>query len=72
MIGVFDLTITQRAWQYLIHPELPICTISIDLKLSLALPSNIEVLRVGGKFKKCFLTILLLKFQRIAFVQTDG
>ena len=46
---VFDLTSTQQASHDFIHPELTNCSISIELKFSAALPSNIEIFIIGEK-----------------------
>ena len=41
-IVVFDLTSTQEASHNFVHPELTSWSISIELKISAALPTNIE------------------------------
>ena len=42
-IMVFHLTSTQQASHGFIYPELTKCSISIELKISAALPSKIEI-----------------------------
>ena len=54
-IIVFDLTSTQQASQDFIHPELTNCSISIELKFSAALPSNIEIFIIGEKASTTFI-----------------
>ena len=54
-IMVFDLTSTQQASHDFIHPELTNCSISIELKFSAALPSNIEILVIGEKATTIFI-----------------
>ena len=48
-IMVFDLTSTQQASHDFIHPELINCSISVELKFSVALPNNIEIFNIGEK-----------------------
>ena len=52
---VFDLTSTQQASHDFIYHELTICSISIELKFSAALPSNIEVFIIGEKASTIFI-----------------
>ena len=40
---VFDLTSTQEATHYFIHPELTISSISVELKFDTAFTNNLEV-----------------------------
>ena len=54
-IMVFDLTSTQQASHDFIHPELTNCSISIELKFSVALPSNIEIFIIGEKVSTVFI-----------------
>ena len=54
-IMVFDLTSTQQAPHDFIHPELTNCSISIELKFSTALPSNIEIFIIGEKASTIFI-----------------
>ena len=54
-IMVFDLTTTQQASHDFIHPELTNCSISIELKLSAALPSNIEIFIIDEKASTIFI-----------------
>ena len=54
-IMVFDLTSTQQASHDFIHPELTNCSISIELKSSVALPSNIEIFIIGEKASTIFI-----------------
>ena len=51
---VFDLTSTQQASHNFIHPELTNCYISIELKFSAALPTNIEIFIIGEKASTIF------------------
>ena len=53
-IMVFDLTSTQQASHDFIHPELTNCSISIELKFSAALPTNIEIFIIGEKASTIF------------------
>ena len=53
-IMVFDLTSTQQASHDFIHPELRNCSISIELKFSAALPTNIEIFIIGEKASTIF------------------
>ena len=53
-IMVFDLTSTQQASHDFIHPELTDCSISIELKYSAALPTNIEIFIFGEKTSTIF------------------
>ena len=53
-IMVFDLTSTQQASHDFIHLELTNCSISIELKLSAALPNNIEIFIIGEKASTIF------------------
>ena len=53
-IMVFDLTSTQQASHDFIHPELSNCSISIELKFSAALPTNIEIFIFGEKASTIF------------------
>ena len=52
---VFDLTSTQRASHDFIHPELTNCSISVELKFSVALPNNIEIFIIGEKASTTFI-----------------
>ena len=54
-IMVFDLTSTQLASHDFIHLELTNCSISIELKFSVALPSNIEIFIIGEKAGTIFI-----------------
>ena len=54
-IMVFDLTSTQQASHDIIHLELITCSISIELKFSVALPSNIEIFIIGEKASAIFI-----------------
>ena len=54
-IMVFDLTSTQQASHDFIHHELTNCSISIELKFSAALPSNIEIFIIGEKASTVFI-----------------
>ena len=54
-IMVFDLTSTQQASHDFIHPELTNCSISIELKFSVALPRNIEIFIFGTKASTIFI-----------------
>ena len=49
LIMVFDMTSTQEASHDFIHPELTNCSISIELNISTAWPSNIEIFVIGEK-----------------------
>ena len=53
-IMVFDLTRTQQASHDFIHPELTNCSISVELKFSVALPNNIEIFIIGEKASTIF------------------
>ena len=53
-IMVFDLTSTQQASHDFIHPELTNGAISIELKFSAALPSNIKNFMIGEKTSTVF------------------
>ena len=53
-IMVFDLTSTQQASHDFIHPELTNCSISVELKLSVALRNNIEIFIIGEKASTIF------------------
>ena len=52
---VFDLTSTQQASHDFILPEFTSCSISIELKFSAALPSNIEIFIIGEKASTIFI-----------------
>ena len=54
-IMVFGLTSTQQASHDFIHPKLTNCSISIELKFSAALPSNIEIFIIGEKASTIFI-----------------
>ena len=54
-IMVFDLTRTQQASHYFIHPELTNCSIAFELKFSAALPNNIEIFIIGEKASTIFI-----------------
>ena len=54
-IMVFDLTSTQQASHDFIHTELTNCSVSIELKFSAALPSNIEIFIIGEKASTVFI-----------------
>ena len=54
-IMLFDLTSTQQASHDFIQPELTNCSISIELKFSVALPSNIEIFIIGEKARTIFI-----------------
>ena len=54
-IMVFDLTSTQQALHDFIHPELTNCPISIELKFSVALPSNIGIFIIGENASTIFI-----------------
>ena len=54
-IMMFDLTSTQQASHDFIHPELTNCSISIELKFSVALTSNIEIFIIGEKASTIFI-----------------
>ena len=54
-IMVFDLTSTQQASHDFIHSEITNCSISIELKFSVALPSNIEIFIIGEKASTIFI-----------------
>ena len=49
-----DLTSTQQASRDFIHPEPTNCSISIELKFSVALPTNIEIFIIGEKARTIF------------------
>ena len=51
---VFDLTITQQAFHDFIHPEQKNCSISVELKFSVALPNNIEIFIIDEKASTIF------------------
>ena len=53
-IMVFDLTSAQQASHNCIHPELTNCSISIELKFSAAIPTNIEIFIIGEKASTIF------------------
>ena len=53
-ILVFDLTSTQQASHDFIHPELTNCSIAIELKFSVALPSN-KLFVIGEKASTIFI-----------------
>ena len=53
-IMVFDLTSTQQASHDFIHPELTNCSISIELKFSALLPTNIEIFIIEEKASTIF------------------
>ena len=53
-IMVFDLTSTQQASHDFIRPELTNCSISVELKFSVALPNNIEIFIIGEKASTIF------------------
>ena len=53
-VMVFDLTSTQQASHDFIHPELTNCSISVELKYSVALPNNIEIFIIGEKTSTIF------------------
>ena len=65
-VMVFDLTSIQQASHDFIHPELTNCSISIELKFSVALPSNIEIFIIGEKESTIFIESVR-KFQKIKF-----
>ena len=46
---IFDLTSTQQASHDFIHPDLTNSSITVELKLSAALPNNIEIFIIGEK-----------------------
>ena len=52
---MFDLTSNQQASHDFIHTELTSCPISIELKFSAALPSNIEIFIIGEKASTIFI-----------------
>ena len=52
---VSDLTSTQQASNDFIHPELTNCSISIELRFSAALPSNIEIFIIGEEASTVFI-----------------
>ena len=54
-VMVFVLTSTQHASRDFIQPELTNCSISIELKFSAALPSNIEIFFIGEKASTIFI-----------------
>ena len=54
-IMVFDPASTQQASHNFIHPVLTNCSISIELKFSVALPSNIEIFNTGEKASTIFI-----------------
>ena len=54
-IMVFDLTSTQQASHNFIQTELINCSISIELKFSVALASNIEIFIIGEKASTIFI-----------------
>ena len=54
-IMVFDLNSTQQASHRFIHPEFTNCSISIELKFSVALPSIIEIFIIGEKASTFFI-----------------
>ena len=54
-IMVFHLTSTQQASHDFVHPELTNCSISIELKFSVALPTNIEIFIIGKKTSTIFI-----------------
>ena len=53
-VMVFDLTSTQQASHDFIHPELTNCSLSVELKFSVALPNNIEIFNFGEKASTIF------------------
>ena len=53
-IMVFDLTSTPQASHDFIYPELTNCSISVELKFSVALPNNIEIFIIGEKASTTF------------------
>ena len=53
-IMVFDLTSIEQASRDFIHPELTQCSISVELKLSVALPNNIEIFIIREKASTIF------------------
>ena len=65
-VMVFDLTSTQQASHDFIHPELTNCSISLELKFSVALPNKIEIFIIGEKLVQ-FLLIVQEEYQRITF-----
>ena len=65
-IMVFDLSSTQQASHDFIHPELTNSSLSIELKFSAALPTNIEIFIIGEKLVQ-FLLILRDECQKIIF-----
>ena len=61
-IMVFALTGSQQASHNFIHPELTNCSISIELKFSVALPTKIEFFVIGDKSS----TIIVDRAQRVS------
>ena len=53
-IMVFILTSTQQNSHDFLHPALTNCSISIELKFSAALPTNIEIFIIGEKTSTIF------------------
>ena len=54
-IMIFDLTRTQQASHDFIHPELTNCSISIELKFSAAVPTNIKIFIIEEKASTIFI-----------------
>ena len=54
-IIVFDLTCTQQTSHDFFHPEITNCSISIELKISAALPNNTEIFLIGEKSSTIFI-----------------
>ena len=53
-IMIFDLTSTQQASHDFIHPELTNCSISVELKFSVALQNKNESFIIGEKASTIF------------------
>ena len=70
-IMVFDLTSAQQVSHDFIHPELTNSSISVELKFSAALPSNIEIFIIGQKVSTIFFN-LHEESRIIIFLQIDG
>ena len=66
---VFDLISTQQASHDFIHPELTNCSISFELKFSVALPNNIEIFIIDEKASTIFVDSAdsVEEYQRITF-----
>ena len=52
---MFGLASTQQVANDFIHPEPTNCSISIELKFSASLPSNIEIFKIGEKASTIFI-----------------